>query len=326
MANAEVYPYVFREIYKEKIWGGRNLEKLGKKLPPEVPIGESWEISVHAEDVSVVANGPEAGTPLSDLLDRRRSEIMGEELAEKYPVRFPLLVKFIDANDILSVQVHPDDATAAKFETCDTGKEETWIVLRASPGARLIRGLASGSDRETFRKLLGEGRLEEVLRVETAHAGDVLDVPSGTVHAIGAGIVLAEIQRNSDATYRVYDWGRVGTDGRPRLLHVDRAMDAIRWDKAPPPKRSIADVPEAAPLFDGDFYRIDFRRTGGADVTFDTAGRLRIVTVVEGRGVLRGGGQEIVFRGATNFLVPAATERVEIIPSTPVAALLTMPK
>ena len=325
MAHPEVYPYAFHEIYKEKIWGGRNLEMLGKKLPPEAAIGESWEVSVHAQDVSVVANGPAAGVSLGELLQRHRPGIMGEQLAAKYPERFPLLVKFIDAADILSVQVHPDDETAARYETYDTGKEETWIILRAAPGARLVRGVRSGTDRATFLRLVDEQRLDEVLASVTVHAGDVLHVPSGTLHAIGAGIVLAEIQRNSDATYRVYDWARVGADGQPRPLHIERAMAAIRWD-VPPAKRSIADITKAAPLFDGEFYRIDFHRASDAELVFESLGRMRIVTIIRGRGVVRDGDTEVPFHGAANFLVPAAVEHFGIVPSAPVEALLTVPK
>jgi len=225
---AELYPMFFEPVLKEYIWGGRNLEKLGRKLPETGKVAESWEISSHEDGMTFVKNGPYAGMSLPELL-----AFLGEDLVGTHNQwalkrgKFPLLVKLIDAQRRLSVQVHPDDRYARENEGNELGKTEMWVVLHAKPGAAIIYGFAEKIDPEEFRKAISKGVLESYLHKVFIKAGDHVCVPSGTLHAIMEGALLAEIQQNSNTTYRVYDWNRVGDDGEPRALHVERALDVL---------------------------------------------------------------------------------------------------
>jgi mannose-6-phosphate isomerase len=228
---ADLYPFVFHDIFKEKIWGGRNLERiLNKKLPPGKNIGESWEISGHGEDTSVIVNGPYRGKRLDEVDPVR---LLGKKVFEKYGRRFPLLFKFIDAHEVLSVQVHPDDECAVALGESDPGKTEAWYIIHAEPGAKIYAGLKEGIGREDLEPLIEKGRIEDALSSFEIVPGDVIGLPGGTLHAIGRGVLLAEVQQNSDNTYRVYDWGRLGLDGKPRQLHTKKAKRAVKPEVRP---------------------------------------------------------------------------------------------
>jgi len=220
----------FRDHYVERIWGGRKLASaLGKDLPEGAAIGEDWLISDHSSAQSVVAEGPHAGMTLRALIERDARAILGSHAQLTVHGRFPLLLKLLDANDVLSVQVHPDDAAAAELGEPDVGKTEMWHVLQAEPGSALYCGLRSGVDAGRLRDAIETNTLEELLVQFPVDPETSVFVPAGTVHAIGAGIVLAEIQQNSDLTYRLYDWGRVQADGTPRALHVDKSLVATKF-------------------------------------------------------------------------------------------------
>ena len=238
MPGEKLYPLKFQEIFKPKIWGGQNLKRiLGKPLPRDAAIGESWEVSDREGDISVIANGALQGKSLREVLKSHKEEILGRKDFPPWSKnRFPLLTKFIDAQDDLSVQVHPTDDAARHFNESDPGKTEAWVIIDAKPGARLIRGLKEATSREDFQRLIEENRVEECLNWVKVVPGDCIFLPAGTVHALGAGIVLAEIQQNSDLTYRIWDWGRVGFDGKPRPLHVDKALEVIDFSRAGPHK------------------------------------------------------------------------------------------
>jgi mannose-6-phosphate isomerase len=228
MSAIPAAPIHFREIFKVKPWGGRRLETLlGKRLPPDEPIGESWEISDHPHGMSEVDGGELAGRTLRELIERDDVGLIGRRRALELGGRFPLLYKFIDAEDFLSVQVHPGYDYARKHEEGDAGKSEAWYVIHAEPGAKIVHGLSPGTTRRAFSGAIRDGAVEEHVRFVEVKRGDVLTIPPGTVHAIGPGVVVAEIQENSDTTYRVYDWGRMGLDGKPRELHVEKALDVI---------------------------------------------------------------------------------------------------
>ena len=218
-------PLFFKPIMIERVWGGCNLETLhGKAIPAGKIIGESWEVSDRPEAQSVVEGGEFDGWTLRQLLEKYPREILGD-LPDT--VRFPLLVKYVDAGDKLSVQVHPDDDGATIYN--DLGKSECWVVIHAEPGAQIVRGLEPGTTRAMFEQAIKEDRVEELLHYFEPRPGDVIALPPGMVHAIGKGLIVAEVQQNSDVTLRIYDYKRMGLDGRLRKLHVDEALNAIRF-------------------------------------------------------------------------------------------------
>jgi mannose-6-phosphate isomerase len=233
--TAKLYPLLFEPVLKDYIWGGRNLETvLGRTLPPG-KIAESWEIAAHRDGTTVVANGRFAGTPLTDLHQQLGLDLIGSRnrWAQERD-KFPLLVKLLDAHLPLSVQVHPDDDYALAHEGNELGKSEMWLVLRASEEAAVILGVSPQTTRDTFRQAIKAGNLEPHLHRIPVKAGDVVCVPAGSLHAIMGGLLLAEIQQNSNTTYRVYDWNRLQPDGTPRPLHVDRALEVINFDQVAP--------------------------------------------------------------------------------------------
>ncbi len=224
-----LYPLKFSPIPREMIWGGNRLKKMfNKNFPEEAKIGESWEISGYGDKLSVVANGHLEGNNIEELAEVYMGDLLGEKVFNKYGIEFPLLIKLIDANDKLSVQVHPDDELAASRHN-EQGKTEMWYVLHADQGAELISGFNRDMTRKLFTEKLESGKLPEILNFEKAVPGDVFFMPAGRVHAIGKGIVLAEIQQTSDLTYRIYDWDRVDAQGKSRDLHIDLALDAIDY-------------------------------------------------------------------------------------------------
>lgn len=221
----DLYPLKFHPIYKEKIWGGRNLDRLfGRELPPNKKIGESWELADLDQGVSVVANGPAAGKTLTELTRELSGKLLGDiGLAEHYPDRFPLLVKFLDANDILSLQVHPDARAVEEIGPPATLKTECWYVVESRNGV-IYKGTSPGTTAEQFRAAIETETVDKLVRKINVAAGDFHYLPAGTVHSLGAGIVVAEVQTPSDTTYRVTDWSR------GREIHVERSMQCIRFE------------------------------------------------------------------------------------------------
>jgi mannose-6-phosphate isomerase len=223
----------FEEGCFERIWGGRRLETLfGKPLPAGQSIGEDWLISDHASFESRVARGPHRGKTIQDLLKEDARALLGTRANPTPQGRFPLLLKLLDAADVLSVQVHPDDETARRLGEPDPGKTEMWHVLHAEPRSPIYCGVKDGVTREIFARAARDGTVEDLLVRLEAQRGDSIFIPAGTVHAIGAGLVLAEIQQNSDVTYRCFDWNRVDANGNPRELHLDKALEATHFGEA----------------------------------------------------------------------------------------------
>ncbi|MCD6048683.1 MAG: mannose-6-phosphate isomerase type [Verrucomicrobia bacterium] len=226
-----LYPLTFQPIFKERVWGGRRLADLYQKnLPPAVPIGESWEITDRPEGVSVISNGPFAGQDLRWLMEHHQAELLGP--VQPQGGRFPLLVKLLDAQDDLSLQVHPPAHKAV--ELGGEPKTEMWYITHATPTAQIYVGLKKGVTREEFERKVKDGSVAECFHRHTVKAGDSMFLPSGRVHALGAGSVLFEIQQNSDTTYRVFDWNRVGLDGKPRDLHLAQALASIDFNDFEP--------------------------------------------------------------------------------------------
>lgn len=224
---AQLYPLKFEPIFIEKVWGGNKLNKsLNKKVAEDVKIGESWEISAVKDLETVVANGFLAGNTLEDLIEIYMGELVGDKIYLKYGVEFPLLFKFIDANDKLSIQVHPDDDTA-KFRHYAYGKTEMWYVVDAEPDAEMIVGFNKYLPKSEFIDKIEDKSFIDYLNFEKVQKGDVFYIPSGRIHALLKGTIVAEIQQTSDITYRLYDWDRNGLDGKTRELHIDLAFDVI---------------------------------------------------------------------------------------------------
>jgi len=216
----------FQPIYQERVWGGRRLESyLGRELPSGPPIGESWEIVDRPEAQSVVKGGAYNGTTIRKIMERHGAEVMGPNWPAARP--FPILVKWLDCSERLSLQVHPPKSVAASLH--GEPKTENWYVAHSTPGASLFVGLKKGVTREVFAKALAGGTAEDCVNRVPVAAGDSILVQSGQVHAIDAGNLILEIQQNSDTTYRLHDWGRVGLDGKPRKLHVEESLASIVW-------------------------------------------------------------------------------------------------
>jgi mannose-6-phosphate isomerase len=230
----DLYPLTFSPVFKDYLWGGRSLEKLGRELPEGI-IAESWEIAGHEDGTTIVDNGRFYGYSLTRLHAELGLELIGIRNGwAQERGKFPLLVKLLDAKRPLSVQVHPDDAFALAHEGNELGKNEMWVILAAEPEAQLILGVRAGTTPEAFRQAISNGHLEPFLHYLPVQAGDHVCVPAGTLHAIMGGILIAEIQQNSNTTYRVYDWNRLGNDGLPRSLHVEKALQVINFDQIEP--------------------------------------------------------------------------------------------
>lgn len=228
MAAPPLYPLRFKPYLRPMPWGGRKLRRwVRADFPPNEKIGEAWLLSDHTLHASVVANGPLAGATLRQLMAERGAELLGFE-AE----RFPLLIKLLDASENLSIQVHPDDELAKTYAPKDGGKTEAWLALEAEPDAWIYLGLAEGADRDALRQAIADGSLPRLMKKLKPAAGDCYFVPAGAVHALGGGTVVLEVQQTSDATFRLYDWDRVGPDGQPRTLHLEAGLACLKPDAA----------------------------------------------------------------------------------------------
>ncbi|MFW5644846.1 MAG: type I phosphomannose isomerase catalytic subunit [Bacteroidota bacterium] len=225
----KLYPLKFQPILKEKIWGGKKLKQKLNKKDASDKTGESWEISTVKDNISVVSEGFLKGNNLQELIEVYMGDLVGDKVYENFGLEFPLLIKFIDANEDLSIQVHPDDKTAKERHN-SYGKTEMWFILESDPGAKLISGFNRELNREEYMDALNSGKIKEIINYEEVQEGEVFFMPAGRVHAIGSGILLAEIQQASDVTYRIYDWDRKDEEGKTRELHTDLALDVIDFE------------------------------------------------------------------------------------------------
>jgi mannose-6-phosphate isomerase len=320
-----LYPLIFRPIFKERIWGGRNLERLYRKpLPPNVPIGESWEITDRPEGVSVIANGPLEGQDLRWLMENHRAELLGRGSSAD---RFPLLVKILDCRETLSVQVHPPSNIAA--ELGGEPKTEMWYIADATPEAKLYAGLKRGVTREQFEEDVAKGTVADALHCMNVQAADVMFLPSGRVHAIGAGNVIFEIQQNSDTTYRVFDWNRMGVDGKPRALHVRESLASIDFHDYEP--RLVASKYSRNPKFAVRYlvhhalFHIDACKVKRGERFYLSGETLQILGLIKGRLVISHGEHEVRIEAGGFVLLPASLGRVTVKADTAVEFLQVQP-
>ena len=317
-----LYPLTFHPIFKERVWGGREMERLyKKKLPAGKPIGESWEISDRPGDASVIANGPLAGKNLRWLMENHRAELLGgaKPAAEN---RFPLLCKILDAREKLSLQVHPPAGKAAGLK--GEPKTEMWFIADAAPGAELFVGLKRGVTRAEFEKKVRTGEVAECFHRVPVRAGDAMFLPSGRVHAIGAGLVIFEIQQNSDTTYRVFDWNRVGLDGKPRELHVAQSLASIDFNDFEPAliqSRPTGNDVKIRPLVNDPAFNVEaLEMKSGAGMILKPR-KLQIVAATGGQVEIKGGSTSVKLSAGQFSLIPASLEQAEILAKSEVALL-----
>lgn len=249
-----LYPLKFSPILKDKIWGGTKLKSLFNKPAETDKLGESWELSGYDGDESVVTNGYLAGNNLTELIEIYMGELIGDTIYDEYGLSFPLLFKLIDANENLSIQVHPGDEVAAERHN-SYGKTEMWYVVDADPGSELIIGFNEDCTRESYMEAMSEDKVEDLLQKVPVIKGDVFFIPAGRVHAIGKGVVVAEIQQSSDITYRIYDYKRKDDKGNERELHTEQALDVIDFEATRKPKTVYSPLlNETTPLISCDYF------------------------------------------------------------------------
>jgi mannose-6-phosphate isomerase len=313
-------PLVFEPYLRPQIWGGRRLEPyLGRPLPSDGPFGEAWVLSDQALHVSRVAEGPLEGMPLGELWASRSGELVGPR--RPAPARFPLLLKYLDCEKQLSVQVHPSDELVRRLEVDESGKTETWVVIEASPDARVYAGLRPGTTRGDLERHLDAGTVAECLHSFVPERGQCVFLPAGTVHAAGGGLLVAEIQQSSDATYRLFDWNRLGPDGKPRPLHRQEALLSIDWSAGPiAPTSGCAAVElpggnRSERLVACRYFSID-RFQVAAPLEMRYLDRLSVWMLLEGSAVLSSGetGYRRDFRTGETVLIPAATGSLQWSP------------
>lgn len=325
-----LYPLRFTPLFKRYLWGGRRLQTvLGKPIGEESDYAESWEIVDHGSDQSVVAAGPLAGKTLGELVRSRSQELLGRHA--RLP-RFPLLFKFLDCNQALSVQVHPNDEQAQQLDPPDLGKTEAWVILAAEPGSVLYAGLKPSFDRPAFEREIQRGATELCLHKLEPRVGDCVFIPAGTVHALGAGLLVAEIQQASDTTYRLFDWNRVGPDGMPRQLHVQQSLSVIDYGAGPisPQVPRPTERPHVERLVTCDKFILDrwnFRSAGlqpapgsgkfEAHPTIGGDDRFRILAVLSGEILLSDDpAAEPLKRGQTALIPASVTASIVVEPET----------
>ena len=321
-----LYPLTFQPLFKERVWGGRNLARLYQRnLPPDVPIGESWEITDRPEGVSVIAHGPLAGKDLRWLMEHHRQDLLGE--AADCAGRFPLLIKLLDAQDTLSLQVHPPANAAARLH--GEPKTEMWYIADAQPGASLFVGLKRGVTRADFERAIRDGAVADCVHRVPVQAGDALFLPSGRLHAIGAGLVIFEIQQNSDTTYRVFDWNRMGLDGKPRELHVAESLASIDFNDVEP--APIASRYSRNPTFklrylvDDPLFTVNACQVKRGGRFYLRGSTPQIVGLLRGRLRLSHAGQDLRLGPGQFALLPACLDRTALTAETAVEFLQAEP-
>lgn len=318
-----LYPLKFKPVFKDKIWGGQKIRtKLGLDFSPLPNCGEAWALSGVPGGQTIIANGFLEGNELNEILEIYMDELVGEKVYANYPGEFPILVKFLDSNDWLSIQVHPDDLLAAR-RNIGRGKTEMWYVMDADPGAELISGFNRKMNSATYLDFLQKQQLKEVLNVEKVAKGDSFFIPAGRVHALGPGLLLAEIQQTSDTTYRIYDWDRVDNEGKSRELHTDLALEAIDFSPVESYRtqyRQMANKP--ATLADCPFFTTNLLYYDQeAYKDYSTLDSFVIYVCAEGKADIRTGDECISIAAGEVVLLPATLTEATLLPAPAVKIL-----
>ncbi|MFA7257320.1 MAG: type I phosphomannose isomerase catalytic subunit [Kiritimatiellales bacterium] len=309
----ELYPLQFKPVYKDYIWGGSRIPKLFNRNEPDGIYAESWEISTHPDGTTPIANGPLAGKTLLDLLPEHKTALLGTNVKGD---DFPLLIKLIDARDTLSVQVHPNEANAAAVN--GDPKTEMWYFLEGGGSAQIYCGLKPGIGKETFLQAMENKTFADILQSIPAEKGEAVFVPGGRVHAIGAGCLILEIQQNSNTTYRIYDWDRVGADGKSRELHIDKALKVIDWENNGDPRCKIS----GTTVQNCEYFRLD-RFELGAEQNFPMVGNsFHALFIAEGSGTISWDSGEEKLSPGQSWLVPAGLKSYTVSPSDTALTLL----
>jgi mannose-6-phosphate isomerase len=319
-----LYPLRFEPIYQYRLWGGRRLSNLlTAPLPGDGPVGEAWVLSDRDDHASRVADGPLKGRTIAQLLEQFPENVMGK-LAGRFR-RFPLLLKFLDAREMLSVQVHPADSHKDLLPAGETGKTEAWVVLEAGPESRIYAGLKPGTTEATLRQAIAAGGVADHLACFTPKPGDGVFIPAGTVHALGGDIVVFEVQENSDVTFRLYDWNHVDAKtGKPRALQVDRALACIDFGECA--GGLVAPVVEATEpverewLFRCEHFRLS-RLRGESPFTVGASGVPSVLVCIEGAGQVEHGGAAYAIGKGDVVLLPAVVGACTFRPSSAVSVL-----
>lgn len=322
MSSTALPPLRFQPVLKRIRWGGRKLgTMLGKAIGQESDYAESWEIADHADGMSVVADGPLAGSTLTQLVAKYPEGLLGRLAGIS---QFPLLIKFLDANDWLSLQVHPNDVLARNYNARENGKTEAWVILHAEPDSQICAGLRDGVTSEQLKSAVLAGNPEDLLNMVSVKPGDCVFVPAGTVHALGPGIVLAEVQQQSNLTFRLHDWGRLDTNGKQRSLHLEESLDCTDFHRGPVQPVQPTVQTSSTGCFE-ELVRCPYfairRHTGESLLTLEDQNEFRILMTLSGNGTLQTStGHQVIEKGTT-ILVPACSKSVQVIPDTSVTLL-----
>ncbi len=306
-----MYPLQFAPILKERIWGGEKLKTILNKPIVSKITGESWELSTVEGDVSVVVNGTLKGKSLMELIDEMPNEILGTKVYERFGKQFPLLFKYLDAREDLSIQVHPNDVLAKERHN-SFGKTEMWYVLQADTDARIIVGFKEDSGKEEYLKHLNDKTLVSILDDVKAKTGDVFFLETGTVHAIGAGLVVAEIQQTSDITYRLYDFDRKDAEGNTRELHVDLALDAINYNKVDTQKKYNSEINTSNVVVDCPYFTTNFIPLEDKMAVSKSGETFTVYMCVEGSFEIEFDGFKQSYIKGDTVLVPASINAFEV--------------
>ena len=305
------YPIQFNPILKERIWGGTKLKTiLNKPITSEIT-GESWEISTVENDVSVVANGEYKGKTLNEIIKDFPNEILGSNVHQKFGFEFPLLFKYLDAKQDLSIQVHPNDELA-KARHNSFGKTEMWYIMQADENSRIIVGFKQNSSKEEYEKNLKNKTILDILDSKKVSKGDVFFLETGTIHAIGAGLVVAEIQQTSDITYRIYDFNRKDANGNERELHTDLALDAINYNKVETQKQYTKNINQSNETVNCSFFTTNFIPINGKIKVKKTKKSFTVYMCIDGNFELLHNKEQFLYKKGDTIFIPAEMNDFEL--------------